>query len=849
MWILYIVLFTLPISFGARRDFFEREDYDAFGERLAIIENRAIFAENDARQFTIIENPFSSNPLACNLDYMSIDPERQANISLGYVYNIVMGSKQDKMESIVAMIGESKQKKFYLIVMIMAYSSGCIIRLKHAIWVPVSFYEYYPPSALATDPRGTFICVVQLDSTLCVDTISNTTTTFSNDQFWDEKQFFYSKSLAITEKRRLLLTAYRIIDEEKKFIPSLYLADLSDPSNPLLLGMKNLSSQYLKQERDVFTRSATLSLFLHENSNMVIVGVPHLDCILIFSMEQSSLSLVKTHVSPEKNVLFGKSVAIMDSNIYAVLVYALATLPWSLSQIQVYSLNETVEMPKPLFIFPNNQQEMELADSQELPHRIVSLVTWYSNGIGLVLDAASVLLIPASPPGYCSASIKKYEDIEIYKPKLCIPGTRQISSSFGPCMICPPGYKNNGSAGELCVKCKTNDTFWCFGAAINEIDMKNMTSYNQANPYPESPHTTEFEDILLQNIFQFSTLNLHCLRISPMFWTSVGICCCILFCIIIKIISCWSKSRKRQQCVQKILSHCDVIGDGKYWLGGLISLLILILITFACKFSISFTYLYPIEQTSLEQRRTVSCDNTLFNAKLTSSLQLLSTLKYEEEKPIFTLLNGQQLILTVQFISTGYTCKDLELQTIRAHGLSIKSETFNCSKSNEVLTIIKLLPQHVLNMQIILKGPHFIGGLRFCFSAASVTNSDAHSKAQAIDTCQLFFMPNQTLTRNPTVNVKMTKAINRTAGFTLPNETRYTGLWLPRFTADTLTDELLFSLGSEYLRYALKTTILVISITESEFYMKNTQEPIARQYEILFSTILFASKIALVLNE
>ncbi|CAF3351879.1 unnamed protein product [Rotaria socialis] len=760
-----------------------------------------------------------------------------------------MGSKQDEMEPVVAMIGETKQKEFYLIVMIMAYSPGCTNRLKRTIWVPVSFYELFPPSALAVDPRGTFICVVQLDSTLCIDIISNTTTTSSNYQFWDKKQFFHSRALAISEKRRLLLTAYRIIDEEKKLIPYLYLADFSDPSNPLLLGMKNLSSQYLKQERDVFTRYATLSLFLHETSNMIIVGVPHLDCIFIFSMEQNSLSLVKTHVSPEKNVLFGKSVAIMDSNIYAVLAYSLATLPWSLSQIQVYSLNETVEMPKPLFIFPNNQQEMESTDSQELPHRIVSLMAWHSNGIGLVLDAGNVLLIPASPPGYCSASIKKYEDIDIYKPKSCIPGTRQISSSFGPCMICPPGYKNNGSAGELCVKCKTNDTFWCFGAAINEIDMKNMTSYDQANPYPESPHATEFEDILLQNIFQLPILNLHCLRISPIFWTFVGICCCILICIIIKILSCWSKSRKRQQCIQKILSHCDVIGEGTYWLGGLISLLVLILIIFACKFSISFTYLYPIEQISSGQRRTVSCDNTLFNAKLTSSLQLLSTLKYEEEKPIFTLLNGQRLLLTVQVISTGYTCKDLELHTIRVRGLSIQSENFTCSKHNEVLTVIKLLPQHVLNMQLNLKGPHFIGGLRLCFTAASVTNSDAHSRVQAIDTCQLFFMSNQTLTRNPTVNVKMTKVINRTAGFTLPNETTYTGLWLPRFTADTLTDELLFSLGSEYLRYVPKITTLDISITESEFYMKNTQEPIARQYEILFSTILFASKIVLVLNE
>ncbi|CAF2880714.1 unnamed protein product [Rotaria sp. Silwood2] len=515
---------------------------------------------------------------------------------------------------------------------------------------------------------------------------------------------------------------------------------------------------------------------------------------------------------------------------------------------QVYYLNETEVKPQLLYVFPNNQQQLKPMNLQQLPHRIVNLVVWNSQIVGLVLDAPSVLLIPSSPPGHCSALIEEYDDIAVYKPKPCMPGTHQVNRSFGPCVICPPGWKNDGSAGEICVRCATNHTSWCFGAAIHEIDVTNITSYDQANPYPESPYATEFDDILLQNIFQLSIITVHCLLLSPIFWTCVAIGGSLIIFIIIKILSCRSKSKKTQRFLEKILSHCDVIGEGKYWLGGLISLSLLVLIIFACKFSISFSYLYPIEETSLNERQGVSCDDSLFNAKLTSSLQLLSTLKHEDEKPIFDLLSKQNITMTVQFISTDYTCKNVSLLQIRDRGLHIPSTNFSCSETKKILTISKLLPQHIINLKLTLNGPYFIGGLRLCFSAPSATNISAHSKVQQMDTCQFFFTPNQTLTRNPTVNIKMTKVINQTASLMISNNTTYTGLWLPSFIVDTLTDELLFSLDAEYLRYVPDKTILVVVITESEFYMKNTQEPIARHYEIIFSTILFASKILVVMD-
>ena len=45
--------------------------------------------------------------------------------------------------------------------------------------------------------------------------------------------------------------------------------------------------------------------------------------------------LIFTHISPEKNIEFGQSVAMLDGKSYAVLARSLPTLPWALSRIQV----------------------------------------------------------------------------------------------------------------------------------------------------------------------------------------------------------------------------------------------------------------------------------------------------------------------------------------------------------------------------------------------------------------------------------------------------------------------------------------------------------------------------------
>lgn len=64
----------------------------------------------------------------------------------------------------------------------------------------------------------------------------------------------------------------------------------------------------------------------------------------------------------------------------------------------------------------------------------------------------------------------------------------------------------------------------------------------------------------------------------------------------------------------------------------------------------------------------------------------------------------------------------------------------------------------------------------------------------------------------------------------------FTELWLPTLTTHLHSEE------DESFHYTKLQMILLIDITQSKFYMKNIQEPIARSYDITFNTILFSSK-------
>ena len=123
-----------------------------------------------------------------------------------------------------------------------------------------------------------------------------------------------------------------------------------------------------------------------------------------------------------------------------------------------------------------------------------------------------------------------------------------------------------------------------------------------------------------------------------------------------------------------------------------------------------------------------------------------------------------------------------------------------------------------------------------------ISTDGKYTLQKRLDHCELHSTPNHTLSRNPTARVKLTKAINRTKGMGTEDDVTYSGIWFSSLSIPTLTDIRLLERHGEFFRYLSSDMRVVVEMTESEFYIKNVQEPISRAYEIIFKTVQFSSK-------
>ena len=498
-----------------------------------------------------------------------------------------------------------------------------------------------------------------------------------------------------------------------------------------------------------------------------------------------------------------------------------------------------------MFAFPNSQQTIENYDLKVMTHEILQVRLFGSERLVIFVRPTGILMILKSSPGSFSGLIEQFSNAPmlVYHPKQCQKGTYQNTMHFGPCFICPPGTMNNGSSPILCQSCRSSNTSICYPGAIEKVNTSELTTYKQINPYPQSSESSEFDDLILYNIFKLPSMDIRCLLLSPTFWTWT-----LLICIFIMFICfrCLSKSI-RIQCNRKITKKLTVLlkmkTEDQIWLVVMIGLSLIIFLAFICEFSISFVQRYPIEKISNDDWRIIQCDHAFFNSKFTSSLNLISNVNNDDEKSMFELLDTQNINITIQFISTGFTCEDFMMEQLREQGFKLLWPDYDCSVNDTILIVRAALPKHRIKMQLVFEGPYFVGAMRLCFSSSFTSSLDGKFKAQAINHCELFSTFNQTISSNPNIHVTLTKSINRTMHMSIQDQAIYVGVWLPSITLNIINDQFLFDHHGEYRRYLSSTIITMIEITESDFYIENVQEPIARTYEVAFKTILFASKI------
>ncbi len=202
------------------------------------------------------------------------------------------------------------------------------------------------------------------------------------------------------------------------------------------------------------------------------------------------------------------------------------------------------------------------------------------------------------------------------------------------------------------------DSF-CPLASISDINKSSIQSISQAYAYPTSPTSTSFDDILMQNTFSLEVTSRRCLLISPFFWALITLCVAFIILLIMGILYYSPTGIKHFHRLEWVFRHSDLIGNGELWFGGLISFAIIALIIYVCWFATVFVTKYPIETSSDAD---FACDTSLRNAQFSTALQLLATIKSDEETPIFDMLDMQEFTMTVNFIQTGYTCDQITAQ-------------------------------------------------------------------------------------------------------------------------------------------------------------------------------------------
>lgn len=262
------------------------------------------------------------------------------------------------------------------------------------------------------------------------------------------------------------------------------------------------------------------------------------------------LKLIFTHISPAKNIDFGHSAAMWDEKTSEVLIRSLGTLSWTLSWIEILTGLHEID---------------SLAIDQVDPLRLLFAFPNNRQDID-----RKILRLRSVRPGGLFFSLKS---LLFYQSRRMNTSTRS------------------------------------FLAAVEEMNMENLLILNQVYPYPQSFNSTEYDHLLLSNVFQL---------LSSVFWPIiVSFICIILFNEVSLDLFCTFASNQRWTDLWTSLSR-------SWWS------------SWACLVSPSLVAIQSNDRNS-----------TLVNWKCKRSFPKS---KRKEEKSIFALLTEENLTLPIPLI-------------------------------------------------------------------------------------------------------------------------------------------------------------------------------------------------------
>jgi hypothetical protein len=312
-----------------------------------------------------------------------------------------------------------------------------------------------------------------------------------------------------------------------------------------------------------------------KNAGLIVIGNSPGRSIEILRFNNTGITNMHTFQS---HVETNSVCWLPDGRRIAAVAHLTSTPPWSQSQVQIYDFNLMIH-DWPEYVFPNNQQQLDVWNFKNPVFILVS--AWKQwNSLVILMNTEKVLVILSTAPGsYADPLLHNWFDNpwvwvglrnirhgeEFATP--CWPGMYNEEDNILPCKICPPQTKSEANA-TTCSPC--NQLLFCPLASVTDTNISDMMNIDEKPSYPKSSGSTEFEDILLSNMFSISSPS-RCILISPLFWALIVISIVVLILLIIGILKFFPRIHKHRTMIKQIFRQTDFIGYGEFWIGGLMS--------------------------------------------------------------------------------------------------------------------------------------------------------------------------------------------------------------------------------------------------------------------------------------
>ncbi|CAF1522483.1 unnamed protein product [Adineta steineri] len=834
IYIVFLLFISYHISLG---------QYDlsnvASGTKMSVNDDMFVSASNTFSNFAVLMHPYrnatAGGSIRCNMRYNTTDRFVHSVAVVGIAKN---STTQEQFMFVFAAERMSTMTPYVCIGTIASINSTCVYKYQCTdMAAPGSHQEYF---LIGVDTNGTYAYGFTSTFAFKLDIYANQLIVNTTTQSMWPSQGFIPHALDVADTWAVVAGYEYTIAYKQDYETYACLIDLTTFKNASCVQVTTETTFLIPG--DVVSYLASYELSVSIRGNKVIVGVPRIATVTVLYNLGTSLNISRINtLSSIDSTSVGRIVDWADDTTIAILVEDPYETSWSTTQIFFYD-ERSVTTGSPIFSFPNNQQ---ILGTRLLRPSFARFSITSKGNMAILTSNADILIIPNAPAGYASRWIDTTDRVFVfyYQPKLCIGGTYKNLTSLGPCQICPPNTQNPGtltSGITQCIPCSNDSSnSFCPLASLTDIDLSTVHSYSQSLAYPETGDTTDVENLLVKNVFQISS-NPHCLLISPILWTGVVVALCVLVLIFMSIthalkckafIECGKKAKK-------IFKQTDIIGEGEMWMGGLATLAILVLVSFAYWFSVSFIRRYPIEE--VLEPATFACDETLVNSQFSTGLQLLTIPKSQEAQPIFDLLDQQTFNLTIELINTGFTCNSVTTQENLRNSKYVPL-SMDCQQSiiDATTSVTIPLPKHDTTVQINMTGPYWIGGIRLCIRGQGRISTSY--TLRELDFCEFYTTSNQAIGRLTSIPITFIRNINMTQGLSESDSTLYSGLWMPTFSTIDLSDEDYYVEFGNYLRYTSSLTVIQVILDEHPFYIKNIQQPIVRTPELIFHGLLFTS--------